>query len=78
MTRKDETAGKAIVNGPRGYRERARVDASDGRADSHGGAERSGAGQSRAGQGRAGHGRAGRRQGHTTTRGARRDAAEGW
>lgn len=24
MTRKDETAGKAIVNGPRGYRERAR------------------------------------------------------
>lgn len=32
MTRKDETAGKAIVNGPRGYRERASRCRGDGRA----------------------------------------------
>lgn len=31
MTRKDETAGKAIVNGPQGYRERAsRCEATEG------------------------------------------------
>lgn len=33
MTRKDETAGKAIVNGPQGYRERAsRCEATEGQA----------------------------------------------
>lgn len=33
MTRKDETAGKAIVNGSRGYRERAsRCEATEGQA----------------------------------------------
>lgn len=34
MTRKDETAGKAIVNGPQGYRERgaSRCEATEGQA----------------------------------------------
>lgn len=51
MTRKDETAGKAIVNGPQGYRERAsRCEATEGQAGrdirrGRGGARRKGDGE---------------------------------
>lgn len=41
MTRKDETEGKAIVNGPQGYRERAsRCEATEGQVGTYDDEER--------------------------------------